>query len=621
MRFEFAIAAKYLVPRFKQLSTSIISLLSVLVISLVVWLILVFMSVTDGLEKMWIDKLIALNAPLRLTPTEEYYRSYYHKIDAFSEESHFRSKSLWEKSLSTLTDPYIEGIDPELPETFPASEQKDIVKETFQAIQNMDVQGLTTEPFEAALATVKLGGIQSTTYIASLPGKNPRFSHILTKPTAADMHHLALQMPKEEQEAFLKGFVVKELTTAESGFEMPKEWLKQETRLDALAVTHDGKVSRILIAPEPEKLLEQLKQFHYPVERGIFQGSPEKFSFNGEEISLSVPLMLAQGFAFEAKNSPFHIQGKVQNLWVDADVGLSEGLLFSKVEQKKMKELTLPEGGVVVPRSFRENGILLGDKGELAFQAMVSGGVQEMHLPIVVAGFYDPGIMSVGGRLLFVQPHVASLVRSSSGAAEQPLGNGIHVWFDDLSKTSLAKKTLLEELQRRGLDPYWQLETYQEYDFAKDLVQQLRSDKNLFSLLAIIIITVACSNIISMLILLVNDKKKEIGILQSMGASSKSIALIFGTCGVVMGLLSSLIGTAAAYFTLAHLQGLANFLSHLQGFDAFNAMFYGDTLPSEMSSSALTMVWAATSLISLLAGLIPAIKASLIRPAAILRAE
>ena len=41
-----------------------------------------------------------------------------------------------------------------------------------------------------------------------------------------------------------------------------------------------------------------------------------------------------------------------------------------------------------------------------------------------------------------------------------------------------------------------------------------------------LILIVACCNIISLLVLLVNDKKKEIGILQSMGASSMSIAAI-----------------------------------------------------------------------------------------------
>ena len=70
--FELSVATKYLIPKWRQLSVSIISLISIAVIAVVVWLIVVFFSVTYGLEKSWIHKLVALTAPVRITPTEEY---------------------------------------------------------------------------------------------------------------------------------------------------------------------------------------------------------------------------------------------------------------------------------------------------------------------------------------------------------------------------------------------------------------------------------------------------------------------------------------------------------------------------------------------------------------------
>ncbi|MCP5507549.1 MAG: ABC transporter permease, partial [Chlamydiales bacterium] len=85
--FELSVALKYLTPRWKQLSVSIISLISILVISLVVWLIVVFFSVAYGLEKGWTHKLIAMTAPVRITPTEDYYHSYYYQIDSISANS------------------------------------------------------------------------------------------------------------------------------------------------------------------------------------------------------------------------------------------------------------------------------------------------------------------------------------------------------------------------------------------------------------------------------------------------------------------------------------------------------------------------------------------------------
>ncbi|MCX6989569.1 MAG: ABC transporter permease, partial [Chlamydiae bacterium] len=76
--FELSVALKYLVPKKKQLSVTLIASMSVGVISLVVWLVLVFLSVTEGMEKNWLKKLTDLNAPLKITPTKKYFSSYYY---------------------------------------------------------------------------------------------------------------------------------------------------------------------------------------------------------------------------------------------------------------------------------------------------------------------------------------------------------------------------------------------------------------------------------------------------------------------------------------------------------------------------------------------------------------
>ena len=118
--FELSIALKYLIPRKKQLSVALISLMSVTVISLVVWLLLIFLSVTEGIERNWLQKLTSLNAPLRIAPTQAYYASYYYKIDSVSSLSDFSTKTLAEKQSAPSTDPYSEEEDGELPRFFPS---------------------------------------------------------------------------------------------------------------------------------------------------------------------------------------------------------------------------------------------------------------------------------------------------------------------------------------------------------------------------------------------------------------------------------------------------------------------------------------------------------------------
>ena len=112
--YELSIALKYLIPRRKTLSVSIISIISTLVIAAVVWLTIVFFSATEGLERRWTEKLITITAPVRVTPTDSYFQSYYAGIDQFSEQASYNSKTLREKLLSSVVDPYNKTIDPEL---------------------------------------------------------------------------------------------------------------------------------------------------------------------------------------------------------------------------------------------------------------------------------------------------------------------------------------------------------------------------------------------------------------------------------------------------------------------------------------------------------------------------
>jgi lipoprotein-releasing system permease protein len=277
--------------------------------------------------------------------------------------------------------------------------------------------------------------------------------------------------------------------------------------------------------------------------------------------------------------------------------------------------------GILLPKGYKDNGVLIGDRGYLSYNAPTASSIQEQRTPIFVAGFYDPGILPLGGKVVFANQHVSRMIRSAYPPDENPMSNGINIRFANLDDAGLVKAKLQSSLDEAGIGKYWRIETYREFEFTKDLLLQLRSERNLFSLISAVIIIVACSNIVSMLIILVNDKKMEIGILRSMGASSRSIGAIFGFCGIVMGLLGSLLGTIMALITLGNLQSLIDLISRLQGFKAFNPMFYGETLPNEISFEVLALVMGATALISLIAGIVPAFKTCLLRPSAILRSE
>jgi len=650
--FELSVARKYLTPRWRQLSVSIISLISILVIALVVWLIVVFFSVTYGLERSWINKLIALTAPVRVTPTPAYYRSYYYQIDGLSSASGYGYKSIGEKVLAENSDPYDPQVDEELPKKFPKWDRKDPVKEAFAAIAQFPE--LKAKDFEMGNANLQLqlvrpagvSEIRQGIFVGTFPAENPNLTKTLLPVTLADWNTLLLQENAPWISLF-EAAQVTQLKPHEHLWNIPHEIYPEKGVFQAIGLSKNGRLTRILVplnASEAKVMLQELLKNGVEAKMDTLQFQERKPFWDQGPLSPAVAITLTGKIeipaALKSPSPPrFHVEILVQNQHLQGDVGLF-GLQIgaANIQTKDPKnpplwvytdaegQYKLPQDmdrgeGILLPRSYREVGVRVGDRGTLAYVGPSSSSLQEQRANIFVAGFYDPGIIPLGGKFILANPELVNAIRTLSGEDEGSNANGINVYFNDLDQAPVVKKKLEQAFAEKGIAPYWKVETYREFDFTKDLIQQLRSEKNLFSLLAALIIIVACSNIISMLIILVNDKKTEIGILRSMGATSGSIALIFGMCGIVMGVLGSAIGILAAIVTLKNLQPIVGFISRVQGYELFNSHFYGEVLPNELSFTTLGAVILATAFISLIAGLVPAIKASLLRPSAILRAE
>lgn len=455
--------------------------MSVAVVALVVWLVLVFLSVTAGIEKTWVSKLTSLYAPLRISPTEDYYQSYYYQIDSYASASNHTLKTIGEKAEAPLSNPYVDAEDMEVPLRVSKAD--------------LDAAGQLIDPVKSAYSVLN------------------------------DLPNL------KYQDYEISGALLK-LELARGG-----------------RITYLSQMSYLLSAPE---------------------------------------------------QNPFF-----------------PSLLIDKSEGP------LAEDEVLLPKSYQSSGVLIGDRGYLSYSMPSATISQEQRIAIRVAGFYDPGLLSLGNRCLVV-PN--SITRQIYAAAQTycPDGtptNGIFVWPQNISVVNDLADKLQIEFEKAGIANYWKITTFENYEFSKDLLQQFRSDRTLFSLIGAIILLVACCNIVSLLILLVNDKKKEIAILQSMGATRTSIVAIFAFCGTIMGLVSCLIGSLLALVTLQNLPTLISFLSFMQGRAALNPLFFGQTLPTELSSQATFFVLLATPLLSFAAALIPALKASRIRASTVLRSE
>lgn len=166
------------------------------------------------------------------------------------------------------------------------------------------------------------------------------------------------------------------------------------------------------------------------------------------------------------------------------------------------------------------------------------------------------------------------------------------------------------ELQERLGDGY-SMQTW--YDLQKPLYDVMYLEKWGSYFILMIIVLVAVLNIIGSLTMIVIQKKRDIGILISMGMTSRNIKKIFRKQGVIIGLIGSglggCIGLAISYaqqeFSLVKL----------------SASFIIDAYPIAIKFSDIAIVLAGTMVLCLLASWYPAVRASSIQPADALRDE
>lgn len=648
---ELFVALKYLIPRRRSLSTSLISVLSVAVISLVVWLVLVFLSVVTGIEKNWIHKLVSLNAPIRLTPTEEYYQSYFYQADQFSSQADFTLKTIGEKAESASSSSFSEEKDAPIPESIPQpilSKDGTIIDPVKKAYEILQKKGLAFQDYEISGALMRLtlhrgdaniSCLSQMSYLLSLPDKNPQFSSLLLPPTPQDMNHLfhqisARRLPSSPSVLFNSLQSPKIRVPPFAPF--PLSALREGT-WQVNALIFNDKVEEVHLSENPKNGTISAQLSYNKADGNFVLQRPD-----GTALTLSSDgyCFLSDSPLFEASldEKELSVQGIIQGKFVKTPLSFNQVEIANAFPSSlitptlwaisSQKQILLPtisekETSILLPKALQESGVRIGDCGSLCYATSSLITSKEQKIPIYVAGFYDTGVFPIGNRFLVVPKTVTRTINGSSPvfSPDGTPSNGLYVWFDNEDLADRVKEELSIAFHDEEIDRFWKIATFREYEFSKDLMEQFQSDRTLFLLIALIILIVACSNVISLLVLLVNDKKKEIAILQSMGCSKTSIAAIFGLSGMIMGALSSLIGATSAIFTLKHLNFFVEILNTIQGHTAFNPAFYGNSLPNELSFEALLFILIVTPLLSLISGLVPAIKAAKLHPSAILRAS
>jgi lipoprotein-releasing system permease protein len=185
---------------------------------------------------------------------------------------------------------------------------------------------------------------------------------------------------------------------------------------------------------------------------------------------------------------------------------------------------------------------------------------------------------------------------------------GYDIRLDNLEQSTDLKRILLSQLDNKN----YKVESW--YDFHQELYSVMEIERWTAYIILSLIIAVATFNILGSLSMSVIEKKRDIGILRSMGVTEKSVLKIFMFEGLLIGLIGTLLGVIIGY-GICYLQIQYNI------YPLDPAQYKIDALPLDLRISDFFFICGASMLLSFFASLIPAKRAAKVNPISAIKWE
>ncbi len=324
------------------------------------------------------------------------------------------------------------------------------------------------------------------------------------------------------------------------------------------------------------------------------------------EIAAESPFILGQGMITKGSR----VSGAlIRGILPEQEKDVSE--VLSHIVEGNPSGLRAGDFGIILGDTLaRILGVGLGDKVTIVApkgKVTPAGLLPRLKRFTVVGLFkinmheYDSGIALIhiddAARLLGMKNQVS----------------GLRLKLTDVDRAPLVSQQIGEDLQ----DQYRIRDWTQEH---ANFFRALEIEKRVVFIVLMLIIAVAAFNIVSTLVMIVTDKQPDVAILRTLGMSPGGIMKVFMVQGTVIGVVGTLLGASLGVVTALNVKTIIPAIENFFNTELFPVSVYVITdFPAELRWPDVTWVVVVSLVLSFIATIYPAWKASRVQPADALR--
>ncbi|MFT5837658.1 MAG: lipoprotein-releasing system permease protein [Flavobacteriales bacterium] len=287
----------------------------------------------------------------------------------------------------------------------------------------------------------------------------------------------------------------------------------------------------------------------------------------------------------------------------------SQGVIPSLMTQSQWLQFQADENAALLGIGLMQKlGLTVGDKVQILLPQLSEdlslSAPKTLRLNVVAS-------LDMGGEL---SNHIGFMHMSLAAQAQniQHGAQGIRLRYRDAFVAKQLTREIGYNLKPEVYMSDWTIKNgnlYQDIQLVRAVVYIALS----------LVIAVACFNIVSTLVMAVNEKQSEIAMLKSMGAKNSLIISVFMLQGSLNGLIGTVFGVIFGVLMATNLAAVARFIEDLLGVQFLSGdVYFINFLPSELNWNEVYLTALIAIVLSILATLYPAIKAAKINPAKVL---